>query len=297
MEVDEIYPSNYYGDVVILECCGYNKNRKLCYKIKFLNSNNIGIFDKYSIENGSIEDIEFIYNKIIGEIRNSNSFGPFKIIELVSKTRRVYYKIKFLNTGFETIVRKDCIDNGRVTDFSITLNKVENINRFNSLYYHLLKRVKDNNLDISDEWRNNKKSFEKWYKENKYAEFLEVDKDILSIIKNDGILKYSKDTCLLLPPELNSEIVNLTNIPTIKLKYNLFEIVIDCFNLKIENLHIKENNIEDLINKYIDVKFKSFLFTLEKYKYILPNKLYLYLKNLDLEAFKNYIIKYKIIFK
>ena len=26
MEVDEIYPSNYYGDVVILECCGYNKN-------------------------------------------------------------------------------------------------------------------------------------------------------------------------------------------------------------------------------------------------------------------------------
>ena len=63
----------------------------------------------------------------------------------------------------------------------ITLNKVENINRFNSLYYHLLKRVKDNNLEISDEWRNNKKSFEKWYKENKYAEFLEVDKDILSI--------------------------------------------------------------------------------------------------------------------
>ena len=83
MEVDEIYPSNYYGDVVILECCGYNKNRKLCYKIKFLNSNNIGIFDKYSIENGSIEDIEFIYNRIIGEIRNSNSFGPFKIIDLI----------------------------------------------------------------------------------------------------------------------------------------------------------------------------------------------------------------------
>ena len=62
-----------------------------------------------------------------------------------------------------------------------------------------------------------KNHLKKWYKENKYAEFLEVDKDILSIIKNDGILKYSKDTCLLLPPELNSEIVNLTNIPTIKL--------------------------------------------------------------------------------
>lgn len=73
-------------------------------------------------------DIDF--NKIY----NSNSCGPFKIIEdlgLREKSRR-YVKIKFINTGTEKEVRYDIANDGKVNDelYGIDFSKI-----YYSLYY------------------------------------------------------------------------------------------------------------------------------------------------------------------
>ena len=130
---------------------------------------------------GSVQDTDFIYNRIIGEIRNSNSCGPFKINKILSQSRRVYYEVEFLNTGYKTKARKDQIDCGRVMDYSITIE--ENRDREYSIWYHVIKRSQKEGINICKEWRENRENFVKWFKTNKYSDFLQVDKDILSIQK------------------------------------------------------------------------------------------------------------------
>lgn len=68
------------------------------------------------------------------KIYESNSYGPFKIIENMGRDERsrLWIKIKFLNTGYESIVRYDIAMDGRVKDqeFGIDYDKIYMSNNY-----------------------------------------------------------------------------------------------------------------------------------------------------------------------
>ena len=81
--------------------------------------------------------IEIHYNTIY----QSNSCGPFKIIENMGRDERsrLFVKVKFLETGTEKITRYDIAMDGKITDdlFGIDFNKI-----YYSIYYGPYKIIK-----------------------------------------------------------------------------------------------------------------------------------------------------------
>ena len=81
--------------------------------------------------------IEIDYNTIY----QSNSCGPFKIIENMGRDERsrLFVKVKFLETGTEKITRYDIAIDGKITDdlFGIDFNKI-----YYSIYYGPYKIIK-----------------------------------------------------------------------------------------------------------------------------------------------------------
>lgn len=288
IEIGDIFESKNYGLFKVIREVD-KKNNKQYFEIQFLNSGNYKIVNKYNILDGVIQDTDFIYKRIIGEIRNSNYYGPFKINKLLSQSRRVYYEIEFLNTGYKTKARKDQIDYGRVTDYS--LKKEENKNRELSIWYQVLDRSKKFNICICKEWRENKEKFIKWFEDNKYTSFLQIDKDILSIQKGLKERLYSPETCLLLPAEINNSESCLHSISRIYYKNNSYYIKFDCLEIGIENCKLIANSKEELIEKYLNIVYEGFKSIVNKYKDILPLKIYNILMNLDLNKNKEYILK------
>ena len=165
INIGDIFESKNYGAFQIIEEAP-KKNEKQCFKIQFLNSQNYKIVDKYSILDGLVQDTDFIYKRIIGEIRNSNSSGPFKINKILSQSRRVYYEIEFINTGYKTKARKDQIDCGRVTDYSLKREELKD--RPSNIWYRIWGRNKDFGIFVCEEWKN-REEFINWYNKNKYA--------------------------------------------------------------------------------------------------------------------------------
>ena len=286
IEIDDIFESKNYGAFKIIEE-SLAKNKKQCFKVQFLTSGNCKIVDKYSILSGVIQDTDFIYKRIIGEVRNSNSFGPFKINKLLSKSRRVYYEIEFLNTGYITKARKDQIDCGRVTDYS--LEKQEDKYRELTIWYKVIKRSKNINIDICEEWKD-RECFVKWFKENKYSNFLQIDKDILSIQQEKELRIYSPETCLLLPEEINGAESALHTISKIYFKDDKYYIKFDCLEMDIENYKLIAESKEELIENYLKIVYEGFKIIVDKYKNTLPQRIYNLLKNLDLVKNKNFIL-------
>lgn len=286
IEIGDIFNSNNYGAFKIIKET-QKKNNKACYEIEFLNSGNHKISDKYNILNGSVQDTDFLYKRIIGEIRNSNSCGPFKINKILSQSRRVYYEIEFLNTGYKTKARKDQIDCGKIIDYS--LKKEEKENKGNSIWYHIWRRNKELGTLICEDWKD-KEVFINWYNKNRYAEFLEIDKDILSIQK-EKIRQYSPETCILLPGEINNAESCLHSISKIYFKNSEYYIKFDCLELGIENCKLVAQSEEELIIKYLKIVYEGFKVIVNKYKDILPSYIYNLLINLDLNKNKQYILK------
>lgn len=74
------------------------------------------------------------------KIYESNSCGPFKIIEDMGRNEksRLFVKIKFIYTGFEKIVRYDIAMDGKVIDdlYGIDFNKI-----YTSVYYGPFKII------------------------------------------------------------------------------------------------------------------------------------------------------------
>ena len=57
---------------------------------------------------------------ILGKELDSNNYGKFKVLEFVEMTRKAsYYKIKFINTGYEKVVNYYQIKQGAVRDNSL----------------------------------------------------------------------------------------------------------------------------------------------------------------------------------
>lgn len=165
---------------------------------------------------------------MIGKIYLSNSNGYFEILkELDTSDNRKdnhLYLIKFLKTGFETVVKYHSIRCGKVRDLlypsvcekgyvGIGIYNPENnfkeyaiwtslIQRCYNIKHKAYKSYGAQGIIICDEWLNFQ-NFCEWYRNNSYEDNLELDKDILANIYNLDNKIYSPSTCLLISSGLN----------------------------------------------------------------------------------------------
>ena len=160
------------------------------------------------------------YKDCVGKVYKSKLSGDFKIVKY-NDAHNV--EIQFLNTGYETITRLDCIKNGEVKDpyvpstygvgitgakYPITVNGVhtKEYDLWNGMlrrcYSDALKKKYPTYIDceVSDKF----KSYEYFYEWcNKQIGFgnkdWQLDKDLL--VKGNKV--YSEYTCVFIPKDIN----------------------------------------------------------------------------------------------
>lgn len=111
-KVGDIYRSNNYGDVEVLEVIGKRSF------VRFLNTGFETDCDNSCLKNGYVKDASVAkpLNKyIVGDIYQSSKWGDFEIIEIFKDKA----KVRFVNTGYETECFKTNISCGTVCDRSI----------------------------------------------------------------------------------------------------------------------------------------------------------------------------------
>ena len=167
------------------------------------------------------------YKDCVGKACKSKSSGDFKIVKY-NDSRNV--EIQFLKTGFETVARLGDIKNGLIKDpyspsvygigivgtkYPISVNSV--LTKEYTLWVDMLKRCysityKQKHPTYEGcECSENFKSYEYFYEWcNKQVGFgnqsWQLDKDLLT----KGNKVYSEDTCIFIPSEINSLLINCT---------------------------------------------------------------------------------------
>ena len=167
------------------------------------------------------------YKDCIGKVCKSKSSGDFKIVKYNDKTN---VEIRFLKTGFETVVELGNIRNGKVKDpyvssvcgvgvlgakYPSAINGVKT--KEYMLWTHMLQRCYSDTIKKKYptyegcEASENFKYYEYFYEWcNKQIGFgvegFELDKDLL--IKGNKV--YSENTCVFLPHEINQILVKRT---------------------------------------------------------------------------------------
>lgn len=152
-----------------------------------------------------------------------------KIFSIIEKIDNDHFKIKFKESGYETVSMRKEIKNGRIKDVYVPsiygvgyLGEGKYSNKYDNKLYEtwrsMLKRCYDEtqrhknpsyaDVTVCEEWYNFQ-NFGKWYEENYYeveGEKMCLDKDIL--IK--GNKTYSPETCIFVPQRIN-ELFTKTN--------------------------------------------------------------------------------------
>lgn len=153
----------------------------------------------------------------------TNSCGMIEVIELVSDGRA---KIRFVDTGYETVARRSNIKKGEVKDptapavcgvgFMGVGKHSSRLNGKPSLCYSkwigMLKRCYGDhtgknkcykNVSVCAEWHNFQ-NFAEWFYKNypSTGDRFDLDKDL----KSGGSKIYSPETCMFMPSALNTQI-------------------------------------------------------------------------------------------
>ena len=232
LKIGSKYPSKNHGYVFVKEYLKL-ENRHQIYRCKFENTGNEYEFRKDHILSGNISDSN-LYELQPNMIFPSKNYGDYKIIRRVDnyykkeegyKTEK-FYEIESISTGEKQICARQSILNGEIYD-----------NKYPSIYgiwyiggvkytwlsnpkeYGYLKNMLSRcynkedksyksygakGVRVSEEWHNFQ-NFCEWYlnEKSKYKIDidLEIDKDLKCLQKQNKI--YSKETCILLPSELN----------------------------------------------------------------------------------------------
>lgn len=167
------------------------------------------------------------YKDCVGKVCKSNSSGDFKVLKY-SDSKNI--EIQFLNTGFETKVQLGSIRNGEVKDpYSPSVHGVgilgvkyqTKINGVHTKEYELWCRMlqrcysdtyqKKRPTYIGCGVSDNFKSYEYFYEwcHNQVGfsnKGWQLDKDLL--VKGNKV--YSESTCVFIPSEINSLLINCT---------------------------------------------------------------------------------------
>lgn len=165
---------------------------------------------------------------MINYIGQSKNYGKFVVIEHLYKT---YYKIRFVNTGYESKARKDDIINGAVKDRLIHsvagVGYLGNIrvtekdhHKLYQLWRNILCRCYNKNrhdynryggagVTVSNRWFCFKNfvddivTLDGWDKDLFYSNKIQLDKDKLQFHIDRSLRVYSKDTCCWLTSDEN----------------------------------------------------------------------------------------------
>ena len=172
------------------------------------------------------------YKDCVGKVYKSTSSGDFKVLKYNDGGN---VEIQFINTGYETVTRLDCIKKGEVKDpcspsiYGVGILGAKYSSRVGGvltkeydLWYSMLRRCYSTALknkyqtykgcEVSE----NFKSYEYFYEWcNKQIGFgndgngnpFQLDKDLL--IK--GNKTYSESTCVFIPQEINSLLIKRDN--------------------------------------------------------------------------------------
>lgn len=162
----------------------------------------------------------------MNKIYKSNNYGDFKILKFISKAKHSandVYEIEFIDTKHRRPATASNIRKGEVRDYSI-----EKRTRFQGLNTESKESLRDGTRNIYDNWINilrrcnsdraykdvrisnewlNYSNFKKFVldPENGYRPEYKLDKDLFSD-PDDRV--YSKDTCVFIPPLINSMLVD-----------------------------------------------------------------------------------------
>ena len=241
LQIGKIYKSNNYGEFKILDKLQY-VNNNVYFKVKFLNTGYETMSSLGNIINGKVADLSHLDN-IIGKVCESNTYGKFKVLSK-DESKEMYYKIKFLDTGFMNSVKYINIINGKVKDFLLptiynigylgeNYKSICNDKELKNVLYNrwtaMLSRCYNKNdkwykcygelgVRVSIRWHN----FSNFYIDSQYLQnydrgtllsknTLQLDKDKLQINIPVSNRVYSKDTCCWLTRKENNNLKNMTN--------------------------------------------------------------------------------------
>ena len=167
------------------------------------------------------------YKDCLGKVCKSKSSGDFKILKY-NDARNV--EIQFINTGFETVTRLDCIKIGKVKDpyspsvygmgvlgtkYQSTINGVKT--KECTLWQSMLQRCYSDNFkkknptyegcEVSDKFKSYEYFYEWCHKQVGFNnDGWQLDKDLLT----KGNKVYSENSCVFIPAEINSLLIKCT---------------------------------------------------------------------------------------
>ena len=232
IDLNKVYHSNSYGDFKIIQVIGRDKSSNMIVKIKFINTGYEYDTRVDCALNGNVRDP--LYNIDFNRIYQSNTSGPFKIVEYIgSVNSRRKVIVEFINTGYRKEASVDNIIRGFVRDDTLDYNIPIDTNMQNYDYFitERLKMIWKNiysrcynpndshynnyggiGVIMSDEWKDMNAFVESVRAVPQYDKFYNnpsryhLDKDYLqmNIPKRNRI--YSKETCIFL---LDSDNINL----------------------------------------------------------------------------------------
>lgn len=151
IDYDKIYHSNNNGDFKIIEDAGKTERSRKLVKIKFIKTGTEKIVRYDLAINGAVSDP--LYDIYFDTEYDSIYYGKFKIIEYMGRASntkdkpRKLVKIKFINTGYETVVPLRCAKGGIVRDKLLPLNDKKFVSPENSRYQEMI------NYLIYNKWR------------------------------------------------------------------------------------------------------------------------------------------------
>ena len=167
------------------------------------------------------------YKDCVGKVCKSKSSGDFKILKY---NDRANVEIRFVNTGYESVVELGNIRNGKVKDpyapsvygigvlgakYQAKINGV--ITKEYTLWQNMLERCYSDTYkkkrptyegcEVSDNFKSYEYFYEWCHKQIGFGnESWQLDKDLL--IKGNRV--YSEDFCIFLPKEINSLLTKST---------------------------------------------------------------------------------------
>ncbi len=203
------YSSRSYGDFEIVEYKEYND-----ILVRFLLTGYEKRTTIFLAEKGAVKDPTYFLKEHEGVVYNSVNYGKFEVIG-GKNTHKV--EIRFIDTGYTSVVKLTDVLRGKVRDYLapsmynrgvLGSRDIENIKAY-KVWRDMLKRCYCSkyhsknktylDCEVSEDWWD-LREFTKWFDIN-YIEGTYLDKDI----KVKGNKVYSKDTCLFVTPQENSE--------------------------------------------------------------------------------------------
>ena len=247
-----IYSTKNYGNVEVVDDLG-RINKKHLIKIRFINTNSIKIVELYELKRGNIKD-DLACKKLDFDpdfIYSSNNYGNYKIIEdlgFIDNTR--YVKIRFLNTGYESIVAYNNARIGNVKDIFkpsvygvgyIGTNEVLYDNSIDEILYHRWINMISRCYNVNDKKYNSYGGIgvrvdDRWLNFNNYRNDVKLlngyklfendpsryhlDKDFNQLhIPHDKRI-YSINTCIWLDAMSNMQLTNIIAVSPYIIYYN-----------------------------------------------------------------------------